>query len=162
MSKEYPHTWAMSWPGNYCKECGQDAPTESAICCPDCIFDYPGPNDDWATYAPKPPALCAEHQAWTDRPCPYKMVVHCMHADYDVYCGRGKCPKTKKVGEWGNPFSIGPDGDRKEVIQKFIELVTPQPELIARIKRELKGKVLGCWCAPKRCHCHFLAAVANS
>lgn len=32
---------------------------------------------------------------------------------YDVYCGRGSL--------FGNPFKIGRDGDRKQVIQKFRE-----------------------------------------
>jgi hypothetical protein len=64
------HRWAMSWPGNYCVCCGQDDVIEEAICCPDCHFDYPGPNDDFSTYLPKPPVLCAEHQERANRPCP--------------------------------------------------------------------------------------------
>jgi hypothetical protein len=27
---------------------------------------------------------------------------------------------------------------------------------------QLKGKVLGCWCVPERCHGHALAELANS
>jgi hypothetical protein len=177
------HRWALSWPGNYCKDCGMDEPIESAICCPDCLFDYPPPCDcgyyersfidvdypnehteecAFIAFEPEAPKLCAHHQVLVDRPCTYKMVVHCMRADYDVYCGRGKCPKTGKVGEWGNPYVIGPDGDRKEVIAKFIDLASSRPEVIEKIKRELKGKVLGCWCVPQDCHCYFLARVANS
>jgi Domain of unknown function (DUF4326) len=30
-----------------------------------------------------------------------------------------------------------------------------------RARRELPGKVLGCWCYPDPCHGTFLAAIAN-
>lgn len=62
---------------------------------------------------------------------------------YDVYIGRGS--------PWGNPFVIGPDGTRQEVIQQFERWIRGRPELIARLP-ELKGKVLGCFCAPLPCH----------
>src|SRR6478752_2841576 len=46
-------------------------------------------------------------------------VVHCKCESYDVYIGRGRCPQTGEVGRWGNPFRIGSDGDRDEVIGKY-------------------------------------------
>jgi hypothetical protein len=64
------HNWAMSWPGNYCICCGNDDGIESAICCPNCQFDYPGKGDDWQTYVPKALLLCVEHQALTNIKCP--------------------------------------------------------------------------------------------
>jgi len=70
-------------------------------------------------------------------------VVHCKREAYDVYIGR--------PGPWGNPFSIGKDGTREEVIQKYEAWIRKQPELLAQL-HTLKGKVLGCWCAPKACH----------
>jgi hypothetical protein len=36
-----------------------------------------------------------------------------------------------------------------------------QPELLERAKRELSGRILGCWCAPKACHGDVLAEIAN-
>jgi hypothetical protein len=33
--------------------------------------------------------------------------------------------------------------------------------MIEKAKRELKGKVLGCWCSPKACHGDILAKIAN-
>ena len=62
---------------------------------------------------------------------------------FDVYIGRGSI--------WGNPFKIGPDGTRKEVIEKYREYILNNPELMAKLP-ELKGKVLGCYCKPKACH----------
>lgn len=81
-------------------------------------------------------------------------VVHCKREPYDVYCGR--------PGPWGNPFSIGPDGTREEVIKKHKEWFLTQPNLMEKAKRELKNKILGCWCAPKACHCDTLSEIANS
>lgn len=84
---------------------------------------------------------------------PHPLVVHCKKDDYDVYIGRPSI--------WGNPFEIGKDGTRDEVVQKYKIWVMEQPELVKRIS-ELRGKVLGCWCAPKKCHGDVLAIMANS
>lgn len=80
-------------------------------------------------------------------------VVHCKRSEYDVYIGR--------PGPFGNPFTIGKDGSREEVVEKYAEWVLTQPELLAKIKAELNGKVLGCWCAPKLCHGDILTELAN-
>jgi hypothetical protein len=53
------------------------------------------------------------------------------------------------------------EADRDRVCDLHEELVLSQPELTARIKQELRGKILGCWCAPKRCHGDTLARIAN-
>jgi hypothetical protein len=70
-------------------------------------------------------------------------LVHCKKAPYDVYIGR--------PSKWGNPFAIGKDGDRDEVIRKYADWLAKQPELLKAL-HELDGKVLGCWCSPKACH----------
>lgn len=70
-------------------------------------------------------------------------VVHCKHEDYDVYIGR--------PSKWGNPFEIGKDGTRSEVIKKYEDWIKSQPELLNNLN-DLKGKTLGCWCHPKPCH----------
>lgn len=79
-------------------------------------------------------------------------VVHCKKAKYDVYIGR--------PSKWGNPFEIGKDGTRAEVIRKYRKWLRKQPGLMKAI-RQLKGKVLGCWCHPKPCHGDVLAELAN-
>ena len=71
------------------------------------------------------------------------LVVHCKRDRFDVYIGR--------PSKWGNPFVIGRDGDRDEVIRKYREWILAQPELL-RDLHELDGKVLGCWCSPEKCH----------
>ena len=70
-------------------------------------------------------------------------VVHCKKEKYDIYIGR--------PSKWGNPFTIGKDGTRKEVVEKYREWIEKQPNLMNSLD-ELKGKVLGCWCFPKFCH----------
>lgn len=79
-------------------------------------------------------------------------VVHCKQKPYDVYIGR--------PSKWGNPFVIGKDGKRDEVIAKYAEWIKTQPELMAALP-ELKDKILGCWCRPYKCHGDVLAELAE-
>jgi len=70
-------------------------------------------------------------------------VVHCKRDEFDVYIGRGS--------KWGNPFVIGKDGDRAEVIAKY-EYYLLQNDRLLNDLHELEGKRLGCYCSPKACH----------
>ena len=61
----------------------------------------------------------------------------------------------------GNPFVIGKDGDRSGVIEKYRQLIMKQPGLLKQLK-ELKGKRLGCWCAPDNpCHGDVLVELSD-
>ena len=78
---------------------------------------------------------------------------------YDVYIGRGD--------KWGNPFSSKDTSlakfkvdSREEAIKKHREWIKTQPELMASL-HELKGKVLGCFCKPKKCHGDTIAEMVN-
>ncbi len=62
---------------------------------------------------------------------------------FDLYIGRPSM--------WGNPFVIGKDGTREEVIAKYREWILSQPGLLADLEL-LRGKVLGCYCKPLPCH----------
>lgn len=62
---------------------------------------------------------------------------------------------------WGNPYAIGRDGTREEVIQKYWHYLQEKPELIALAKELLPGKDLVCFCAPEACHGDVLIWVAN-
>ena len=68
-----------------------------------------------------------------------------------VYVGR--------PSKWGNPFVIGPDGDRRAVVAKYRLWLAAQPRLLADL-RELRGKDLVCWCAPEACHADVLLELA--
>ena len=80
-------------------------------------------------------------------------LVHCKKEKYDVYIGR--------PGPWGNPFVIGKDGTREEVIQKYKEWILTQDLLMQEIP-SLKGKTLSCWCYPKPCHGDVLVELAEN
>ena len=70
-------------------------------------------------------------------------VVNLRVEPYDVYIGR--------PSKWGNPFTIGRDGTRREVVQKYREWIRNNPDLMGAL-HELRGKTLGCFCKPESCH----------
>ena len=69
-------------------------------------------------------------------------------ASAGVYIGRGSA--------WGNPFVIGRDGDRAEVIEKYKGYAIGRVEMNKMWDIDwlepLKGKDLVCFCAPLACH----------
>ncbi len=87
-------------------------------------------------------------------------VVNLRREHYDVYIGRGS--------KWGNRWShmTGTKAEfvvetREEAIAKYEEWIKTQPELLRDLK-ELKGRVLGCFCHPKPCHGDVLARMADA
>lgn len=52
---------------------------------------------------------------------------------------------------WGNPFVLGRDGSRAQVIDKYRQWIIGQPGLMAQLDT-LEGKRLGCVCKPLSCH----------
>lgn len=88
-------------------------------------------------------------------------VVHIRKGKYDVYIGR--------PSKWGNPYSHKPSAiagtvivaSREVAIERFERMVRADPDLVAQIKQELKGKTLGCWCKPLACHGDVLAKIAE-
>ena len=74
---------------------------------------------------------------------------------HDVYIGRGS--------KWGNPYAIGFDGDRDEVIHKFkYDFERGFLKFSKEDALELKGKTLGCHCKPAACHGDVLAEYLNA
>lgn len=82
-------------------------------------------------------------------------VVHCRRAAPGsfVYVGR----PTK----WGNPFHMKDERDRDGVVRRYEEWIAQHPDLARAAKAELRGRDLGCWCAPRRCHADVLLRIAN-
>lgn len=83
-------------------------------------------------------------------------VVNKKHSSYDVFIGR--------PSKWGNPYRIGYDGTRDEVIAKYSRWLWEQ------IKSEkisiddllnLDGKRLGCYCKPLPCHGDIVVKAVN-
>lgn len=78
-----------------------------------------------------------------------------------VYVGRPVSRRRLPGSPFANPFRIGKDGDRVTVIERYRAWLLAQPDLVERARRELRGKVLACWCAPRPCHADVLLEVAN-
>lgn len=92
------------------------------------------------------------------------MVVNMLYSDYDV--------DMTRRSRWGNPFRIGRDGTRKEVVAKHKDWLQEWHKNKKEIKYgklsnkwvvqhlpELKGKRLGCVCFPLPCHVDNIVAL---
>jgi hypothetical protein len=81
--------------------------------------------------------------------------------DCDVYIGRQvarggwNLPESK----WANPFTIAKYGSAEKVVARYEDYLRKRPDLMASLG-ELRGKVLGCWCAPGPCHGDVLVRLA--
>lgn len=74
-------------------------------------------------------------------------VVNKYKEEFDVYIGRGS--------QWGNPFVIGKDGTREDVIALYKQHLWMQIKSGAVRLDDLltlDGKRLGCFCKPQACH----------
>lgn len=79
------------------------------------------------------------------------VVVH-KNEPHDVYIGR--------PSKWGNPFVIGRDGCREEVIMQYRHHLWEQirsGEITIEDLRSLDGKRLACHCKPHPCHGDVIA-----
>jgi hypothetical protein len=68
-----------------------------------------------------------------------------------------------RPGRWGNPFRIGQDGDRPQVLALFetyaSDRLAKEPGWLA----PLRGKDLACYCRPEdACHADILLRLANA
>lgn len=78
-----------------------------------------------------------------------------------VYCGRAMPRMGLKASKWANPFKIGIDGGRFEVISKHRVWVLHKHDLMAAL-HELRDKILVCFCHPELCHCDSLKEFAGA
>lgn len=92
------------------------------------------------------------------------VVVNIKHESADVYIGRGR-QRTHMLntpigrdGWLGNPFSVEEFGDK--AIDMFVEVFEARLADDMEFRRAvlaLRGKKLGCYCKPKRCHGDHIA-----
>lgn len=83
--------------------------------------------------------------------------IHALKSDRSIPADAVRVDRTTK---WGNPFIIGKDGNRDEVIELYAQWILTQPDLMADLP-SLAGKSLLCWCAPERCHAEVLMDLSN-
>ena len=88
----------------------------------------------------------------------------------NVYIGRrgivfvdGQRFPTKE-SIFANPFKIGKVHKRNDVVEQYrayaLERIRKDPVFTAAVLA-LRGKTLGCWCAPERCHGQVLAELCE-
>lgn len=65
---------------------------------------------------------------------------------------RGLYERIDRRTPWGNPFEMPGDGTRGQVIAHYDKHYLPYKRSLRERLHELKGKALGCWCAPEPCH----------
>lgn len=70
-----------------------------------------------------------------------------------VYVGRGS--------PYGNPYTVNTSGGRANAIKLFEEWLRTRPDLLTKVRAELAGKNLVCYCAPAKCHADVLMRIAN-
>lgn len=95
-------------------------------------------------------------------------IINLKYEQAEINCGRGSI--------FGNPFIIGKDGDRDEVVRKHKEWINKwliegvEVVLVVQGKRysnkevinnieKLRGKKCGCYCKPLACHLDYLKEI---
>jgi len=69
-----------------------------------------------------------------------------------VYVGR--------PSKWANPFKVGRDGTREEVVEKYRKWLMNKLREDPHFLDPLKGRDLACWCPPdKPCHADVIIEV---
>ena len=78
-----------------------------------------------------------------------------------IYIGRNMTHYVPgAVGsKWANPFKVDKYG-RDGCLKRYEEHIRSTPELFNSLD-ELRGRVLGCWCAPEGCHGDVLIKLLN-
>lgn len=76
-----------------------------------------------------------------------RLVVHCRNTQFDVYIGRPTI--------FGNPFGLATEDERDFVCEQYAQCLRDRCaddyHFLTEVQK-LRGQVLGCWCAPRRCH----------
>lgn len=83
-------------------------------------------------------------------------VVNIRRDTFTVYIGRANARYGLPQSKFANPFKIGPDGDRDQVIAKYRAYVLSRPDLLEALA-DINYARLGCWCSPEKCHGDVLA-----
>lgn len=100
----------------------------------------------------------------------YENLEQWMNDPNNVYIGRRgvvfingtRFPAQDSV--WCNPFKIGKDGDRDQVLELYENYI--KDKLIGNFELvddllNLNNKNLGCWCSPEPCHGDILIKLIN-
>ena len=69
-----------------------------------------------------------------------------------------------RTSRWGNPYKVGVDAqDNAEAVELYKQHLADHPELVAEIRRQLRGMNLICFCPlDQACHGDTLLEIANA
>lgn len=80
-----------------------------------------------------------------------------------VFIDASRFPPSNSI--FANPFKVGKDGTLEEVLEKYRKYIWDKIHS-GEIRNEdldnLRGKNLGCWCKPKKCHGDILLDILNT
>lgn len=97
------------------------------------------------------------------RPQGYNNLKEWMKDDQNIYIGRkgvlllkDESGKSKRfppeASPWANPYKVGKDGTRAEVIKKYTRYIKEKIDSGELDLETLRNHRLGCWCKPEPCH----------
>lgn len=101
----------------------------------------------------------------------YQNLQEWMREPRNIYIGRRGVVFIKgtrfppKDSIWANPYKIGRDGTRTEVLKKYrkyIEQKFANGDIPYAELEKLRGCNLGCWCAPEPCHGDILVEILDA
>ena len=90
------------------------------------------------------------------------------HDRFDVYIGRDSTLNGVPIEDlgFGNPFHVPGDGTLAQVVAAHRAWLRADESLMERVRNELGGKRLGCWCVDKLgeglCHGFALKELADT
>lgn len=101
----------------------------------------------------------------------YKNLKEWMNDDQNIYIGRKgvvfidnqRFPPNDSM--FANPFKIDNNNSREVVIAKYKKYILNKINKLEITKQDLlnlKGKNLGCWCYPEKCHGNVLIEIIDS
>ena len=70
------------------------------------------------------------------------------------------CSSPRSTGIWVNPFKLT-NFTRKQAVLNYITVNCINKDFLLAVRKDLKGKHLGCLCMPKICHGDWLLHIAN-
>ena len=81
-----------------------------------------------------------------------------------VYVGREVHSLTRQYSDfkWGNPYRLRDHNHSREKVLELFQLYLQHNQELLESVSELKGKILGCWCAPGKCHAEVLHRLAGN
>ncbi|MCP2259680.1 protein of unknown function (DUF4326) [Streptoalloteichus tenebrarius] len=90
-----------------------------------------------------------------------RLVPWLVEHDLITYVGHAGPRHSWPDSDFASPFVKEAKTDREAMVRHYREWLAEHRELERRARTELKGRALGCWCAPQPCHADVLAELVE-